>query len=210
MAHSQEFHMLAFIKRRPMVALSTLALSTLCGGQAHAQAEPFLGQISCFAFDFAPKGWLPADGRLLSISQNSALFALLGTYYGGNGSTNFALPDLRGRAVISVGQGPGLALRSQGEMGGAESVTLSVNNLPPHAHTVAPLGSSSDASDISPAGKAPASKARTALYALPTPGVSLAASTSSSVGSGTPVSTMPPYLTLNCAIAVTGVFPSRP
>jgi microcystin-dependent protein len=210
MACGQELHMHAFITPCRTLALSTMAVSALWSGQAHAQAEPYLGQITCFAFDFAPRGWLKAQGQLLPIAQNQALFSLLGTYYGGDGRTTFALPDLRGRTVITAGQGPGLSPRVQGELGGAETTTLSVGNLPPHSHTVAPVGSSSDASDISPAGKAPASKARTTLYALPTPGVSLAASTSSSVGSGTPVSTMPPFITLNCAIAVQGVFPSRP
>jgi microcystin-dependent protein len=173
------------------------------------QAEPFLGQITCFGFNFAPRGWLPADGRLMSISQNSALFSLLGTMYGGNGVNTFALPDLRGRVVIGAGQSPGQSFYVQGQAGGAESVNLSVNNLPPHAHTVSPAGSSGDATDISPAGKAPATKARTTLYANPTPGTNLAATTTSSVGAGTPVPTLPPYLALNCAIAVQGIFPAR-
>jgi microcystin-dependent protein len=194
---------------RRSLSLCTLAVSALCSGQAHAQAEPYLGQIACFGFDFAPRGWLPADGRLMSISQNTALFSLLGTYYGGNGVNTFALPDLRGRVVIGAGQSPGQSLHTQGEAGGAESVNLTVKNLPPHAHTVAPAGSSGDATDISPAGKAPATKARTTLYGNPTPGTNLAATTTSSVGSGTPVTTLPPYLAMNCAIAVTGIFPSR-
>lgn len=191
------------------LALCTLAVSALCSGQAHAQADPYLGQITCFGFNFTPRGWMPADGRLLQINQHIALFSLLGTTYGGNGLTTFALPDLRGRVVIGAGQSPGLSRYEQGQSGGSESVNLSLNNLPPHAHTVAPAGSSGDATDMSPAGKAPATKARTTLYANPTPGANLAATTTSSVGAGAPVPNMPPFLAMNCAIAVQGIYPSR-
>jgi len=201
--------MQAFNTFRRTLALSTRAASALCGGQAHAQAEPFLGQITCFGFNFVPRGWLPADGRLMSISQNPALFSLLGTMYGGNGQTNFALPNLQGRVVLGAGQTPSGQQYVWGQTGGAEAVNLSVNNLPPHAHTVAPAGSSGDATDISPAGKAPATKARTTLYGNPTPGTNLAATSTSSVGSGTPVPTLPPYVAMTCAIAVTGIFPAR-
>ena len=200
----------AFNHLRRTFALSTLAVSALCSGQAHAQAEPFVGQIACFGFNFAPVGWLPADGRLLPISQYTPLFALLGTTYGGDGRNTFALPNLQGRVVVGAGQLAGGQPYPLGQMGGAETVTLSVNNLPPHAHTVAPVGSSSDATDISPAGKAPATKARTTLYANATPGTSLAASTSSSVGAGSPVPNLPPYVVMNCAIATQGIFPQRP
>lgn len=199
-----------FTTLRRTLTLSALAATALCSGQAHAQVEPFVGQIACFGFNFAPVGWLPADGRLLPIQQYTPLFALLGTTYGGDGVRTFGLPNLQGRVVVGAGQLQGGAQYVQGQAGGAESVSLSVNNLPAHTHTVAPVASSSDATDISPAGKAPATKARTTLYANPTPGTNLAASTTSSVGSGTPVPTLPPYLVMNCAIATQGVFPSRP
>jgi microcystin-dependent protein len=201
--------MQAFNTFRRTLALSTLAVGALCSGQAHAQAEPFLGQIACFGFNFAPRGWLPADGRLIPIQQNVALFALLGTSYGGDGIRTFGLPNLQGRVVMGAGQAPSGVTYFVGQTGGSEAVNLSVSNLPPHAHTVAPAGSSGDATDISPAGKAPATKARTTLYGNPTPGTNLAATSTSSVGSGTPVATLPPYVAMTCAIAVTGIFPSR-
>lgn len=194
---------------RRTLALSAVALSALSSFNAHAQADPFLGQITCFGFNFAPRGWMLAQGQLLPISQNQALFSLLGTTYGGNGQTTFALPNLQGRVVIGAGQAPGLTPHTLGEMGGTETTTLTVNQLPAHTHTVAPVGSTADASSISPAGKAPASKARTTLYADATPGTNLAASVSSSVGGGQPVPIVQPYVALNCAIAVQGIFPAR-
>ncbi len=189
-----------------------LACATLCASSlaAHAQAtEPFLGQIMCAPYNFEPRGWAFAAGQVLSIAQNTALFALLGTTYGGDGQVTFALPDLRGRVMLMAGQGPGTGQHVLGETGGSETKQLTVSNLPAHTHTVAPQGSSQDASSISPAGKAPASKARTTLYADPTPGSNLAPTTSSATGSGVPVSVMQPYGTVNCFIALQGVFPSR-
>ncbi len=195
------------IKTSNLLACATLCLSATA---AHAQAtEPFLGQIMCAPYNFEPRGWAYAAGQVLSIAQNSALFSLLGTTYGGDGRTTFALPDLRGRVMLMAGQGPGTTLHNLGETGGTETQQLTVNNLPPHAHTVSPQGSSLDATSISPAGKAPASKARTTLYADPTPGSNLAPSTTSATGGGTPVSVMQPYGTVNCYIALQGVYPSR-
>ncbi|MCH8179604.1 MAG: phage tail protein [Proteobacteria bacterium] len=176
---------------------------------AHAQAEPFLGQIMCAGFNFQPRGWLLADGRTMPIAQYTALFSLLGTTYGGDGRTTFALPDLRGRVILGAGQSPGTTLRQLGERGGSETQQITVTQLPPHSHTVAPQASSQDATSISPAGKAPATKARTTLYADPTPGTTLAPSTTSVAGAGQPLPVMPPYTTFNCFIAVEGIFPSR-
>jgi microcystin-dependent protein len=188
-----------------LVLLGVLALN----GMARAQ-EPFIGEIRCFGFNFAPQGWAMANGQLLPISQNTALFSLLGTQYGGNGVTTFALPDLRGRAMIGIGQGPGLSNVVQGEDGGAETTTLSTAQLPAHTHTVTPLGSTSDATQVSPAGGVPPTKARTTLYA-PGPGtVAMAPVETSSAGSNQPVATRSPYLGMNCAIALFGIFPSRP
>ncbi|MEN9798594.1 MAG: hypothetical protein RL653_2290, partial [Pseudomonadota bacterium] len=99
--------------------------------------DPFLGEIKLFAGNFAPTGWAFCHGQLLPIAQNSALFSLLGTTYGGNGQTTFALPDLRGRIPVGFGQGPGLTNRNLGDMSGVESVTLQVSNLPQHAHPFA-------------------------------------------------------------------------
>lgn len=190
--------------------LLALCVSWLLTPAAHAQAEPFLGQIMCAGFNFAPRGWAFADGRLLPIATNTALFSLLGTTYGGDGRTTFALPDLRGRVILGSGQGPGTALHQLGESGGSETQQISVSQLPAHSHTVSPQGSAQDATSISPAGKAPATKARTTLYADPTPGTNLAPSTSSATGGGQPVSVMQPYATFSCFVALEGIFPSRP
>lgn len=176
---------------------------------ASAQAEPFLGQIMCAGFNFAPRGWAELNGQLLPIATNTALFSLLGTMYGGDGRTTFALPDMRGRVLLHAGQGPGLSNRDQGEVAGSETQTLTVSNLPPHTHQVAPLGSGADATAVSPAGAMPASKARTTLYTANGPALPMAATTSSATGSGNPFSNMQPYLVVRCFIALEGIFPSR-
>ncbi|MES2130164.1 MAG: tail fiber protein [Pseudomonadota bacterium] len=178
-------------------------------GAAQAQAEPFLGQIMCAPYNFAPRGWAELNGQLLSIAQNTALFALIGTTYGGDGRTTFALPDMRGRNLVHYGQGPGLSARLLGEAGGTETVTLSAGNLPAHSHAVTPKGSTGDASQISPASGVAATKARTTLYA-PGPGnIDMAPIQSAPTGASTPVGVMAPFLTVNCYIALEGIFPSR-
>lgn len=195
--------------RRSLALASLTVLAGLQSMPAAAQSEPFLGQIMCAGYNFTPRGWAPLNGQLLPIAQNTALFALLGTQFGGNGQTTFGLPDMRGRALIGIGQGPGLSDRQVGEAGGSENSTLGASNLPPHAHTVAPLGSSNDATSISPAGKVAASKARTTLYAEPTNLVAMASAQTSVVGNGLPFNNMQPYLAVNCYIALQGIFPSR-
>ena len=192
-------------------SLAAVAVASLLPLQAaHAQAEPFIGQIMCAGFNFAPKGWARLDGQLMSIAQNTALFSLLGTTYGGNGTTNFALPDMRGRALLHDGQGPGLTQHFEGAVEGSETVTLSNAQMPAHTHSVTPLGSSADATQVSPANGVPASKARTTLYA-PGPGtIPMAPVTTSAAGANQPVSIMQPTLTVECFIAVEGIFPSRP
>ena len=177
---------------------------------ASAQAtDPFIGQIMCAGFNFEPKGWAELNGQILSIAQNTPLFALLGTQYGGNGQTTFALPDMRGRLLMHAGQGPGLTSRDQGESAGAEQVTLNNAQLPAHNHTVTPQGSSADATLMSPANGVAATKARTTLYA-PGPGtVPMSPVLTSPAGSNAPVPVMQPYLVMRCFIALQGVFPSR-
>jgi microcystin-dependent protein len=178
---------------------------------AAADATPFLGQIVCFPFNFVPIGWLPADGRLLPISQNTALFSLLGTTYGGNGTSNFALPDLRGRTMLGAGQGPGLSLRDLGETGGSEGSTLTMANLPTHSHTVAPPASSAPGSQSSPANGMSATNAGMPMYAAPASGttVAMASGVTQPAGGGQPIDNMQPYLSLTCVIATQGIFPSR-
>ena len=198
--------------RSTRLGSAVLAIAATLGvaQQAQAQAEPFIGQIMCAAFNFAPRGWAALNGQLLPIQQNVALFALLGTTYGGNGQTTFGLPDMRSRVMVHTGQGPGLSFRNLGEQGGTENTTLNTANMPPHSHSVAPLASSSDANSISPTGKAPATKARTTLYADATPGNTMAATQSSVAGGGQPFNNMQPFVTVNCFIALEGIFPSRP
>ena len=195
--------------RLNFTAALCLAAAALPPTIASAQ-EAFLGEVRCFGFNFVPRGWAALDGTLLSISQNNALFALLGTQFGGDGRTTFALPDMRGRSLINVGQGPGMGLNTQvGETGGSETVALATSQLPPHSHLVAPLGSTNDANAVSPEGKVPAAKSRTTLYTDVGHTVAMAATTTSSVGSGQPVPTRSPYLALTCAMATQGIFPSR-
>lgn len=191
--------------------MAALCLAGAAGfGTTPAQAQDqFIGEIRCFGFNFAPRGWASLDGQLLPIAQNTALFSLLGTQYGGDGRTTFGLPDMRGRSLVHAGNGPGLSGVRVGEKGGAETQSLSTAQLPPHTHQVAPLGSENDASAVSPQGKVAASKARTTLYAEPSNLVAMAATTSSAAGSGQPVATRSPFVTVNCSIALVGIFPSR-
>jgi microcystin-dependent protein len=168
--------------------------------------EPFLGQIQLFAFGWAPQGWALCDGRLLAISSNTALFSLLGTTYGGDGRTTFALPDLRGRVPLGQGQGPGLSNYDLGEVGGSESVTVTTQQLPSHNHGV--KGSAS-ATSKSPAGLVPAFDSAAAAYGAPD-GTQMAADMTQNTGNGQPVPTLQPFLGACYCIAVEGIYPSRP
>jgi microcystin-dependent protein len=187
-------------------ALSLLAFQPVT---VSAQSTPFLGGIMCAAFNFAPLGWIPLDGRLLNIAENDALFSLLKTTFGGDGTTTFRVPDMRSRIIITQGQAGGLSPRALGSTGGSENVTLATANLPSHAHSFAPLGSSNDASSISPAGKVAASKARTTQYAEPSNIVAMQAGTTSATGGNVATDKMPPTQTINCFIADQGIYPSQ-
>jgi len=166
-------------------------------------ADPFVAEIRIFAGNFAPRGWAFCDGQLLPINQNTALFSLLGTTYGGNGTTTFALPDLRGRSPMHHGQGPGLSSRDLGEAGGETAVALAAAELPLHSHTL--QGVNAPGNQAAPAGHTWA-EVRGALYA-PTAGGQLHAA---AVGNPpAPHTNMPPYLSLNFIIALEGVFPPR-
>jgi microcystin-dependent protein len=171
-------------------------------------SEPFLGQLSTFGFNFAPRGWAMCSGQLLPIAQNTALFALLGTTYGGNGQTTFALPDLRSRANLHFGQGPGLSPRTLGEQGGTESVTLTQNNLPAHAHTFASPCVDDDATTGIPTGKSFAASSIN-IYTNPTGTATMAAGNTGITGGSQPFGILPPYLAINWCIALEGIFPSR-
>ena len=169
-------------------------------------SEPFLGEIRIFAGNFAPTGWAFCQGQLMSIAQNTALFSLLGTTYGGDGRTTYALPDLRSRAPIHQGQGTGLTNRTIGEFGGAESVALTVNQLPAHNHAVS--ANANNADQRSPANTVYA-KTNDDAYTSGTYDGAMNAGVINSSGGNQPHDNMPPYLALNFIIAVEGIFPSR-
>lgn len=170
-------------------------------------ADPFLAEIRVFPYNFAPVGWQPCEGQLLPISQNTALFSLLGTTYGGDGRSTFALPDLRGRFPMGAGQGPGLSDRDIGEQVGSETVSLTTAQMPQHNHG---LRATSTANTSNPSGAALANVATNGA-AYRTPGV-LAASGSglASVGGNQPHENRQPALALTFCIAMQGIYPPRP
>jgi microcystin-dependent protein len=166
--------------------------------------EPFIGQLMCVGFNFAPKGWALCNGQLLSIAQNTALFSLLGTMYGGDGRTTFGLPDLRGRAPLGFGQGPGLQSYNQGESGGSETVTLTGQQIPAHTHTV--NCSSSEGDSTTPADTVPAVGGS---YTA-TPNATMSPAMIPPSGGGNQAhANMQPYQVQNWIIALQGIFPSR-
>jgi microcystin-dependent protein len=171
-------------------------------------ADPFVAEIRIFPFNFAPQGWAFCDGQLLPLSQNTALFSLLGTTYGGDGKSNFALPDMQGGAPMHPGQGPGLSLHDLGETGGSETVMLLESEIPSHSHSVS--GSNGPANLQAPAADRVLGRANANVF-LDTPGnlVTLAPQALAPAGGGLPHNNMQPYLTLNFNIALQGVFPAR-
>lgn len=171
-------------------------------------AEPFIGMIILVPYNFAPRGYAFCQGQILPIAQNTALFSLLGTTYGGNGQTTFALPDLRGRVPNSSGQGPGLSNYDLGQLSGTENTTLTINQIPAHNHIYAPLANSGDASASKPAGKYPA-LTPAAAYAPTNDGTAMGSQNTNVAGGSQPFSNLQPYLTLNYCIALEGIFPSR-
>jgi microcystin-dependent protein len=176
-------------------------------------ADPFVAEIRIFPFNFAPKGWAFCDGQLLPISQNTALFSLLGTTYGGDGKSTFALPDLQGSAAMHPGQGQGLSLYDLGQIGGSESVTLLVSEMPSHAHGVGRALNDAGTS-TSPANaiwsQSAAGRGGAALYQNGAPTGPVQLQSLAFAGGGLPHNNMQPYLTLNFCIALQGVFPQRP
>jgi microcystin-dependent protein len=226
------------IRTSKQLTLAAALLAGLCVFQAPAQAgsEPFIGEISWVGATFCPLGWAEANGQLLPISEYDALFSLIGTIYGGDGESTFALPDLRGRSMVHAGTAPGLSAVEMGQRGGDEQRTLTVAQMPSHSHTATTTvsdlevtstlyGSAASANSTSPAGAALATtKKSSAVYAAGTPDQAMAsgsvkttitggdaATTVEATSSGTsPVSVRDPYVGLKACIALFGVFPSRP
>jgi microcystin-dependent protein len=191
-----------------------ISRADLTGGSD--MSEPFLGQIQTFAFNFAPRGWTLCNGQVLAISQNTALFSLLGTTYGGNGQTTFQLPDLRGRLPMHWGQGPGLSDYTLGEVSGTQNQTLLVSNMPMHSH---PLnGTTAAATTATPTGNLLATangadsqgSPNTVQIYAPAPANTIMDPTSIGLaGNSIPFSIMQPYLVISFCIALNGIFPSR-
>jgi microcystin-dependent protein len=168
-------------------------------------SDPYIGAIFMFAGNFAPQGYAFCNGQLLPISQNAALFSLIGTFYGGNGTSNFALPNLQGASPLSFGQGPGLSQRDIGGTGGAANVTLPSSQLPLHTH--AAQGVATAGTQQAPTGGAWA-EIRGLPYA-PTPDGAMDSRAIALAGGSQPHNNLPPYLVINFIIALVGVFPSR-
>ena len=193
--------------------------------------EVFMGTVQSFAFNFAPNGWALCNGQTLGISQYQALFSLLGTYYGGNGTTNFMLPNLQGRLPMAQGNGLGLTPRVIGELSGTENVTATITNLPNHTHALSGLTAATTLQLASPASNPVTNPTATNSYigasgggpgsasiysdaqgasAVPLKGVATTVTGEiSSAGNGLPMETMNPFLVLNFSIALNGLFPSR-
>jgi microcystin-dependent protein len=172
--------------------------------------DPFVAEIRIFPFNFAPKGWAWCDGQILPLSQNTALFSLLGTTYGGDGKSNFALPDLQGRAPMHPGQGPGLSLHDLGETGGSETVSLLESEIPSHSHALMSQGATGNRT--TPVGNSIArvSGATPYIAASPTPPlVSMSDNALAPAGGDQPHNNMQPYLTFYFCIALQGVYPPR-
>ena len=206
---------------RPLVAaLTTASLAVVVAliftgvfgaGRLEApitQTEPFIGQIQTFGFNFAPRGWAKCDGQLLAISSNTALFSLLGTTYGGDGRTTFGLPDLRGRAALHQGGGPGLTNRKIGQKAGAETVTLNASTMPTHTHVATLKATTSDGAPGTPTGKVLAPKNQ---YLTGTSNTNMGASsiTNANTGGSQAITNMQPFQVINYCIALQGLFPSK-
>jgi microcystin-dependent protein len=204
------------------IAAAVLALGTslaIAPQKAQAQAEPFLGQISAFANSFCPRGWAEANGQLLPISSYSALFSLMGTTYGGDGRTTFALPDLRGRSIVHPGTGPGLSPYAWGQRGGTETRTLTINELPSHNHMVNANNGQNGFADRkgpgndflgSPSYNAPGNPAEDIyIYSDQDPNQQMYPRMIENTGGRQPFDIRDPYLAVRMCVALQGLYPSR-
>jgi microcystin-dependent protein len=170
-------------------------------------SNPFVGEIRVFGFNFAPTGWAQCNGQLLPISQNTALFSLLGTFYGGDGKSTFALPNLQGAAPMNQGQSPGTSLRDLGEMSGEQYVTLLQSEMPMHPHALNAVETAAAARQ--PPGQMFATGEAISFYSTHAPNINMNPNMLSVAGGSLPHNNMQPYLVLNFCIALQGVFPPR-
>ena len=170
-------------------------------------AQPYIGEIRIFAGNFEPVGWVFCDGRLLSIAQNDTLFNLIGTTYGGDGTTTFAVPDLRGRLPVHQGQGAGLTNRVLGEMSGVETVTLTTSQIPSHTHPMQAIGDQ-PGSSVSPANKLVAQSFNVTPFINDAPTGAFHPQAIATVGGNQPHENLQPYLCVNFILSLFGIFPS--
>jgi microcystin-dependent protein len=195
-------------------------LFCLIAKSSYAQVDPYIGEIRIFASNFAPQGWLKCEGQLIPIQQNVALFSILGTTYGGNGTTTFALPDLRQKVAVGFGQSPGLSQYALGQTGGQESVTLTANNIPAHNHSAPIKVSSANATTSTPTTASSLAVAkqvvntldRTVLkYDTTTTNTAIGTMKTSTTGSANPtaINTVQPVTASLYCIAAQGIFPPR-
>lgn len=169
-------------------------------------AEPYIGQLMTVGFNFAPRGWALCDGQILPISQNTALFSLLGNTYGGDGQTTFALPDLRGRSVVGFGNGPGFSNIGWGQKGGSQSMTLTTNQMPNHTHSLEAEGAPAEVNNPT---KAMLGGHKGYVKPGTSPNIEMSNQSITSTGGGQPFSIQDPYLGMYVCIALVGIFPSR-
>ncbi|MEI2691258.1 MAG: tail fiber protein [Anaerolineae bacterium] len=172
-------------------------------------SDPFIGEIRLFGFNFAPRGWAQCNGQLLPIAQNTALFSILGTMYGGNGQTTFGLPDLQGRSALHFGQGPGLSYRDLGESGGEPAVTLVTSQMAQHTHTAAASTNLGDQTDPANNVWATGAGGRGQNFYASGSDVAMSSQAIGPAGGSQPHNNLPPYLALNFCICLSGVYPPR-
>lgn len=195
----------------PRRCLQALGLVAALASATPASAQDCLmGELRLFAGNFAPRNWALAAGQILPVAQNAALFSILGTTYGGNGVNNFALPDLRGRTAVGVGQGPGLSDWTWGEKRGAETQVLNANHLPAHGHALNVANNAAATTGTPGSDKVLAVAQNAGLYAAAAPTLPLHAATVGMAGGTQPFSIQPPSLGMNYMICTTGTFPQRP
>lgn len=195
------------LKRMVLYIVLGLIPFTALSGKALAGSEPYIGDVIWVPFDYAPEGWLPCNGQVLQISQYQILYAVIGIQFGGDGTTTFKLPDMRGRTIIHASQQSGGQSYAVGNSGGSEMVTLNANQMPSHAHNL--VASNSSATATTPGNNMAYAKGDSAKTYGNGSSATMSASAVSAAGGNQPHNNMMPYTTLNCIIAIEGNFPPR-